>query len=304
MSNQVPQLTSDEWYSYVCLNRFVSLAELSAMTGFSEEESAHHLATLREQGLIEEGTRQGSVVYRRTSGASPVGSDGSDAASPAEADRRHPTGPFVAEDDAPPEEDPSGTDTPGWIAGLPWREPEPASQRFRNRFARADVALVIATVVALVSALLLAASGDPEIGSASQSGAGRVSEDAGRSPQAATGPTTQAPADQTPQPPPPEGPTSTPEPAAGDLRLQVSSYSGEPFESVPIQGQYVGAEAGTDLRVQVQQDGEWVSFPLPAVTGEDGTFSTRVELGPGQYRLRIADLESDVVSDEFSLRIG
>jgi hypothetical protein len=100
----------------------------------------------------------------------------------------------------------------------------------------------------------------------------------------------------------PEEPPTTPE--EGSLQLESSSYSGQPFETVPIQGTYAGAEPGTTLRVQRQQDGSWVSFPLRAVTDEDGNFSTYVELGPGTYRLRVADVEKDVVSDEFVLRIG
>jgi hypothetical protein len=99
-------------------------------------------------------------------------------------------------------------------------------------------------------------------------------------------------------------PGDTPAPDAGSLQLEFPSYSGRPFDTVPIQGSYVGAESGTSLHVQRQQDGSWLSFPLRAVTNEDGNFSTYVELGPGRYRLRVADVQKGVVSEEFLLRIG
>jgi len=89
------------------------------------------------------------------------------------------------------------------------------------------------------------------------------------------------------------------------FRLESLSYEGEPFETIPIKGTYVGAPAGTTLRVQRQEDDGWVDFPLPAATDEDGRFSAYVELAePGRNRLRIADPEVGAVSDVLVLRIG
>jgi len=77
MSSNVPQLSSDEWYVYLCVNRPVGVAELSAMTGFSEAEVTQHLATLRQQGLISREGGQGAAVYKRTSGSSSEDAAGS-----------------------------------------------------------------------------------------------------------------------------------------------------------------------------------------------------------------------------------
>lgn len=103
-----------------------------------------------------------------------------------------------------------------------------------------------------------------------------------------------------------EGDTA-PTPIEGNesLRLERSSYVGNPFETILIRGTYVGAPADTTLRVQRREDDRWVDFPLPAATDETGRFSAYVELGsPGRYRLRIADPEGGATSDVVVLRIG
>jgi hypothetical protein len=149
----------------------------------------------------------------------------------------------------------------------------------------------LVTVLAIVSTLVLATLGNLQVGNMAHTGA---YDDPG-----SAGPRSTS-----------EDPTDPPEdsgigaPPAERLQLQDTSYSGEAFEAVPIKGTYVGADAGITLRVQRRQDGEWVSFPVPAVTNDDGSFRAFVQLGAGRYRLRITDPESDVVSDEIVLRIG
>jgi hypothetical protein len=156
---------------------------------------------------------------------------------------------------------------------------------------KVDIVLLLVTVLAIVSTLVLATLGNLQVGNMAQTGA---YDDPG-----SAGPRSTS-----------EDPTDPPEdsgigaPPAERLQLQDTSYSGEAFEAVPIKGTYVGADAGITLRVQRRQDGEWVSFPVPAVTNDDGSFRAFVQLGAGRYRLRITDPESDVVSDEIVLRIG
>ena len=101
-----------------------------------------------------------------------------------------------------------------------------------------------------------------------------------------------------------EGPNPSP-PAPTGFQLEYSSYSGAAFETIPIQGTYVGAETGTILHVQRREGGKWVRFPLPAATDENSSFSAYVELGsPGRYRLRVVDLQAKVSSDVVVLKIS
>jgi hypothetical protein len=383
MNNQVPQLTSDEWYVYLSINRLVGVYELSAMTGFSEAEVAEHLATLEEQGLINSEDRQGTVGYQRTSvppdevlngnevlnGHQVVNghqvanghgvANGSAAAHHPERVRReevvssgvlagqassggeiagggvvdhHETanadqvsnvdevadhsevanltqpaspsgaagprsGSYVADTADPPPEDDRG------LAGLfssfgatrGDEEADRGSPPFRKHVSRAALAVALLAILGLVSALLLAASRDRDVEGSSQNEPGALSE---------TGETRQTPIADSASASAPSGSASARAPTTSEIQLGFSSYTGEPFESVPIEGTYVGVQTGTSLRVQRLLDGEWVSFPLPAVTDDEGSFSTVVQLGAGRYRLRIADPESGAVSDEISVRIG
>jgi hypothetical protein len=102
-----------------------------------------------------------------------------------------------------------------------------------------------------------------------------------------------------------EQPSSSTSSLPQDFELTSTTYVAAPFETVTIVGNYLGAERPTTLRVQRFESGSWVNFPLPSVTDTRGDFSAYVELGsPGSYRLRIADLEADVVSDVIRLEIG
>jgi hypothetical protein len=159
--------------------------------------------------------------------------------------------------------------------------------------------LVLSGLV-LVLTVRLVQKGDQA--SISPSGARPSTGDPGSSDKDASGPTP----DATP------GPTGTggtdPAPTQGIPRFELESLSfvGQPFETIPIRGTYIGAPAGTSIRVQRRgDDGGWVDFPLPAATDENGQFNAFVELGsPGRYRLRISDPARGVVSDVAVLRIG
>jgi hypothetical protein len=83
--------------------------------------------------------------------------------------------------------------------------------------------------------------------------------------------------------------TLTPSTSGVAIRTSKDFYFGRPYETIAISGRYVGAEQATELRVQVLRPGGWQTFPLPAVTKESGRFRAYVELGGGQYRLRLVD---------------
>jgi hypothetical protein len=62
--------------------------------------------------------------------------------------------------------------------------------------------------------------------------------------------------------------------------------------------------AKTLLRVQRQEEGEWLNMPVPMRTDKSGKFTTYVEIGePGRYRLRIQDPNSGVTSKPVVLMI-
>jgi hypothetical protein len=98
--------------------------------------------------------------------------------------------------------------------------------------------------------------------------------------------------------------SSTPPPSPPAIELTTTTLSAEPFQTVRLRGTYAPLDRPTALRVQRQQQGEWVSFPLPVVTDGSGNFTAHVDLGrPGRYRLRIMDPETDTTSDVAVLHI-
>jgi hypothetical protein len=87
------------------------------------------------------------------------------------------------------------------------------------------------------------------------------------------------------------------------IQLEDFAASARPFDAVRIQGTYRGG-AGTFLRVQRWEGGEWLDFPLPMKTDQAGRFITQVEFGqPGRYRLRVLDPDSGVTSKPFVIVI-
>jgi hypothetical protein len=83
------------------------------------------------------------------------------------------------------------------------------------------------------------------------------------------------------------------------IQLEDLSDSARPSEAVRIQGLYHGG-AGTFLRVQRWEGGEWLDFPLPTKTDESGQFITQAEFAqPGRYQLRVLDPDSGVTSKTF-----
>ncbi len=109
-----------------------------------------------------------------------------------------------------------------------------------------------------------------------------VTDDSSRDDGAATSTAATSPgsADPTPSAPAPTGPA---------IETTSELYFGRPYETIPIPGRYHGVQHPTRLRVQLLQPDGWQSFPLPTVTRESGHFRAHVELGAGEYRLRLVD---------------
>jgi hypothetical protein len=103
----------------------------------------------------------------------------------------------------------------------------------------------------------------------------------------------------------PEG-TSTSEPDA-DRRSPIETtsrtYFGRPFETIRIEGRYVGVHTPRTLRVELRQAHGWRRFPLPAVTEPSGRFHAYLELGAGQYRVRLVDAVKDRASGAVTVMV-
>ncbi len=88
------------------------------------------------------------------------------------------------------------------------------------------------------------------------------------------------------------------------LTLRLGRPAAGPWETVRISGRYRGAATGTELRVQLQRDRQWVNFPLPTVVRPSDGYRTYVELGGlGRNRLRVVDPESGGLSNVVTLLI-
>jgi hypothetical protein len=81
------------------------------------------------------------------------------------------------------------------------------------------------------------------------------------------------------------------------------TYFGRPFETIRIEGRYRGVRTPRTLRVEMRQAHRWRRFPLPAVTAPSGTFRAFLELGPGQYRVRLVDAEKDRASSTVTVLV-
>ena len=80
------------------------------------------------------------------------------------------------------------------------------------------------------------------------------------------------------------------------IQLENSADSARPFQTVRIEGTYRGG-ADTSLRVQREEGGQWLAFPLPTRTDKSGQFTAYVELGqPGIYQVRVVDPDSNLTS--------
>ena len=93
--------------------------------------------------------------------------------------------------------------------------------------------------------------------------------------------------------------------SASEPRIDTSDlfYFGEPFETIQIPGTYVGVDGPERLRLQIRRAAGWTWFPLPVFTQPSGEFRAFVELGAGQYRLRLVDPETGVKSQVLTVLV-
>jgi serine/threonine protein kinase len=81
------------------------------------------------------------------------------------------------------------------------------------------------------------------------------------------------------------------------IQLENSADSAKPFQTVRIQGTYRGG-GDTALRVEREEGGQWLAFPLPTKTDQSGEFTAYVEVGqPGLYQVRVVDPDSNLTSE-------
>ena len=147
--------------------------------------------------------------------------------------------------------------------------------------------LILATVVAFLGVLV--------------SGAFLMRDPSPPSTEGAPDPMTQAstaPASSAPPSVPPASPSPVPA-----VRIVTSErvFFGRPHETIAIPGTYHGVTAAATLRIQLQVRGGWKDFPLPVVTEETGSFQAYVELGRGEYRLRLVDPATGTTSKDLTL---
>jgi serine/threonine protein kinase len=176
---------------------------------------------------------------------------------------------------------------PGKVASA-----EPQRWRGKRRVAIPALVAALAIVIAPATAWLTSEPAPSAITSTTTS-------------SATVGPASSADASQAPDP---SLPGSTTTPGASDntgygsagqatIQLENSAGSARPFQTVRIQGIYRGG-AGISLRVQREEGGKWLDFPLPTQTDQSGQFTAYVELGqPGLHRLRVLNPDSGVTSN-------
>ena len=111
--------------------------------------------------------------------------------------------------------------------------------------------------------------------------------------QASTAPASSAP--------PSASPASASPTAAPRIETAARVFFGRPHETIAIPGTYRGVTAAATLRIQLRVPGGWEDFPLPVVTQETGGFRAYVELGRGEYRLRLVDPATGTTSKALTL---
>jgi hypothetical protein len=149
------------------------------------------------------------------------------------------------------------------------------------------VRIIVATIVAFVGVLV--------------SGAFLMRDPSPPSTDGAADPTTQA--STTPASPAPS--SASPSTASPDSAVRIETtervFFGRPHETIAIPGTYHGVTAAATLRIQLRVPGGWKDFPLPVVTQETGSFQAYVELGRGEYRLRLVDPATGTTSKDLTL---
>ena len=147
--------------------------------------------------------------------------------------------------------------------------------------------IIVATVVAFVGVLL--------------TGAFLMREPAPPATDGAADPTTLASTSPASSAPPSASPVSAPPVSAPRIETTERVFFGRPNETIAIPGTYHGVTAAATLRIQIRVPGGWEDFPLAVVTQETGSFQAYVELGRGEYRLRLVDPATGTTSKDLTL---
>ena len=117
----------------------------------------------------------------------------------------------------------------------------------------------------------------------------------------AADPTTQASTTPASSAPPSSPPPSASPASAARIETAERVFFGRPHETIAIPGTYHGVTAAVTLRIQLRVPEGWKDFPLPVVTQETGSFQAYVELGRGEYRLRLVDPATGTTSQDLTL---
>ena len=147
--------------------------------------------------------------------------------------------------------------------------------------------IIVATVVAFVGVLV--------------SGAFLMRDPPPPSADGAADPTAQASTAPASSAPPSASPASAHPASAPRIETAARVFFGRPHETIAIPGTYQGVSAAATLRIQLRVPGGWVDFPLPVVTQETGSFQAYVELGRGEYRIRLVDPATGTTSEDLTL---
>jgi hypothetical protein len=147
--------------------------------------------------------------------------------------------------------------------------------------------MILATVVAFLGVLV--------------SGAFLMRDPSPPSTEGAADPTTRATTAPASPAPSSASPAAASPASAARIETTERVFFGRPHETIAIPGTYHGVTAAATLRIQLRVPGGWKDFPLPVVTQETGTFQAYVELGRGEYRLRLVDPATGTTSKALTL---
>jgi hypothetical protein len=89
------------------------------------------------------------------------------------------------------------------------------------------------------------------------------------------------------------------------IQLEVGDKSVAANEIVRLTGRYQHPNGREDLHVQVRRHGQWITFPLPAVTTGSGRFQSFVELAHrGANRIRVIDRTTGLTSNVATVNVS
>ena len=190
------------------------------------------------------------------------------------------------------------------VPDTPARKAAPTHMDTENRpVLMGLVALVgVAVAIGLLGGLAVLAGVEATgIGDTSSSSSGDASSSATfrlpRPSETATETATEEPAEPEP------GTETTSEAPATRISLSATQQSVSPMQQIDLTGTYEGGE-GSILQVQRFENGSWSDFPVTmSVSG--GTFATYVQTSrTGPNKFRVADTDSDAVSNEITVTVG